>query len=462
MNDVGRLTSATEPGPASPSLEESVVTLCRRARAAAPALARASTEAKNTALRAGAAALRARTQDLLAVNATDVAAAADAPPAFIDRLTLTPARIEAMAAGVEQVAALPDPVGEVITRWKRPNGLEITQVRVPLGVIGIIYESRPNVTTDAAALCLKSGNAVVLRGGSEALRTNCLITDILDAAMTGVGTAGTAVTGAGRAGAVAGDAAATSASAGPALPHGAMALVRSTDREAVRVLLRQADLIDVIIPRGGEELIRAITESSRIPVIQHFSGICHVYVDRAADLAMAERICMNAKVQRPGVCNAVENLLVHRDIAPCFLPAIAARLTAAGVELRGCPETRRYAPQARPATDRDWDTEYLDLILAVKVVDSLDDAVAFIARHGSGLADAIVTTDEAAAARFAAQVDSAAVFVNTSTRFTDGFEFGFGAEIGISTNRLHARGPMGLRELTIYKYVVRGTGQVRE
>ena len=457
MNDGGRSASATAPEPAELGLEESIVTLCRQARAAAPALARAATEVKNTALRAGAAALRARTQDLLAANAADVAAAAGAPPAFLDRLTLTPARIEAMAAGVEQVAALPDPVGEVITRWSRPNGLEIAQVRVPLGVIGIIYESRPNVTADAAALCLKSGNAVVLRGGSEALRTNCLIADILDAAVTGVGAGGAALVGA-SAGAAPRDA----ADSGAALPHGAIALVRTTDREAVRVLLRQADLIDVIIPRGGEDLIRTITESSRIPVIQHFSGICHVYIDRAADLAMAERICMNAKVQRPGVCNAMENLLVHRDVAPRFLPAIAARLTAAGVDLRGCPETRHSVPQARPATDADWDTEYLDLILAVKVVDSLDDAVAFIARHGSGLADAIVTTDEVAAARFTARVDSAAVFVNASTRFTDGFEFGFGAEIGISTNRLHARGPMGLRELTTYKYVVRGTGQVRE
>ena len=457
MSDTGRTASAAEPGSAGLDLEESIVTLCRQARAAAPALARASTEAKNTALRAGAAGLRAHTRELLAANAADVAAAAGVPPAFLDRLTLTPARIEAMAAGLEQVAALPDPVGEVITRWSRPNGLEIAQVRVPLGVIGIIYESRPNVTADAAALCLKSGNAVVLRGGTEAFRTNCQIADILDAAVTGTG-AGSGSGGHADASAAAGSVTGSAT----ALPHGAIALVRTTDREAVRVLLRQADFIDVIIPRGGEELIRAITESSRIPVIQHFSGICHVYVDRAADLAMAERICMNAKVQRPGVCNAMENLLVHRDVAPRFLPAIAAKLTAAGVDLRGCPETRRHVPQARPATDADWGTEYLDLILAVKVVDSLDDAVAFIARHGSGLADAIVTTDEAAAARFTAQVDSAAVFVNASTRFTDGFEFGFGAEIGISTNRLHARGPMGLRELTTYKYVVRGNGQVRE
>ena len=422
MNDVHRQIQ---------SLEQRVIALCRAARTAAPILAGASTATKNTALRAGAAALRRRETDLLAANAGDVAKAnaEGGSPAFIDRLTLTPARIEAMAAGLEQVADLPDPVGETISEWTRPNGLRIAQVRVPLGVIGIIYESRPNVTADAAALCLKSGNAVMLRGGKEAFGTNALIAAILrDAA--------------------------------DELPPGAIAFVDTIDREAVRILLKQAELIDVIIPRGGEELIRAITEGSRIPVIQHFSGICHVYVDRAADLEIAERICMNAKVQRPGVCNAMENLLVHRDVAAHFLPAVATRLRDAGVELRGCAETRRLLPSAVPATDADWDTEYLDLILAVKVVDSLADAIAFIRRHGSGLADAIVTNDDAAAERFTHEIDSAAVFVNASTRFTDGFEFGFGAEIGISTNRLHARGPMGLRELTTYKYVVRGTGQV--
>jgi len=414
------------------SLEQDVVALCRAARAAAPALAGTSTADKNAALRAGAAALRARAGEILAANAADVEAAREEAAAFVDRLTLTPARIDAMAVGLEQIADLPDPVGEVITRWTRPNGLEIAQVRVPLGVIGIIYESRPNVTADAAGLCLKSGNAVVLRGGREAFRTNCLIADVLA------------------------DAAAAT------VPRDALQLVRTTDREAVRVLLRQSDSVDVIIPRGGEELIRAISESSRIPVIQHFSGVCQLYVDRAADLALAERLCLNAKAQRPGVCNAIENLLVHREVAARFLPAVGAALRAAGVEIRGCPESLRHLPDARPATDADWDTEYLDLILSIRVVDSLDDAVAFIRRHGSGLADAIVTTDRAAADRFVAAVDSAALFVNASTRFTDGFEFGFGAEIGISTNRLHARGPMGLRELTTYKYVVRGTGQIRE
>ena len=414
------------------SLEQDVVTLCRAARAEAPAVARASSDDKNAALRAGAAALRARTDDLIAANAVDVSTARDAggTPAFLDRLTLTPARVDAMAVGLEQIAALPDPVGEEITRWSRPNGLDIQQVRVPLGVIGIIYESRPNVTADAAGLCLKSGNAVVLRGGSEAFRTNCLIADVLRGAAT-------------------------------MLPPDAIALVRTTDRAAVKVLLRQDELIDVIIPRGGEELIKAITEGSRIPVIQHLNGVCQLYVDKAADLALAEKLCMNAKTQRPGVCNAIENLLVHRDVAAKFLPAMAAQLTAAGVELRGDAETVRLVPTAKPATDADWATEFLDLILAVKVVDSLDDAMAFIRRFGSGLADAIVTTDQAAADRFTAEIASAAVFVNASTRFTDGFEFGFGAEIGISTNRLHARGPMGLRELTTYKYVVRGDGQIR-
>jgi glutamate-5-semialdehyde dehydrogenase len=414
------------------SLEQDVVDLCRAARAAAPALARASTAEKNAALHAGATALRARTPELVAANAEDVEAAraAGVAPAFLDRLTLTPTRVDAMAVGLEQIAALPDPVGEEISRWSRPNGLDIQQVRVPLGVIGIIYESRPNVTADAAGLCLKSGNAVVLRGGSEAFRTNCLIADVLrDAATT--------------------------------IPRDAIALVRSTDRTAVKVLLKQDELIDVIILRGGEELIRAITEGSRIPVIQHLNGVCQLYVDRAADQALAERLCLNAKTQRPGVCNAIENLLVHRDVAARFLPAVAAKLTAAGVELRGCPETVRLVPGTKPATDADWGTEYLDLVLAVKVVDGIDDAIAFIRRYGSGLADAIVTTDQAAADRFTAEIDSAAVFVNASTRFTDGFEFGFGAEIGISTNRLHARGPMGLRELTTYKYVVRGNGQIR-
>jgi glutamate-5-semialdehyde dehydrogenase len=305
------------------SLEGDVVALCRAARAAAPAIARATTAEKDAALHAGAKALRARTDELLAANAGDVEAAraAGVAAAFLDRLTLTPARVDAMAVGLEQIAALPDPVGEEIARWSRPNGLDIQQVRVPLGVIGIIYESRPNVTADAAGLCLKSGNAVVLRGGSEAFRTNCLIADVLrDAATT--------------------------------IPRDAIALVRSTDRAAVQILLKQDDLIDVIIPRGGEELIRAITEGSRIPVIQHLKGVCQLYVDAKADVALAEKLVMNAKTQRPGVCNAIENLLVHRDVAATLLPTLAHALGAAGVEVRGCPETVRLVPGAKPATGR--------------------------------------------------------------------------------------------------------------
>jgi len=417
------------------SQEQDVITLCRAARAAAPTLAGASTDDKNTALRAGAEALRTRQGELLSANVTDLAASEGESKAFIDRLTLTPERVEDMATGLEQIAELPDPVGEKISSWTRPNGLEIAQVRVPLGVIGIIYESRPNVTADAAGLCLKSGNAVVLRGGREAFRTNCLIADILGDAL------GQATT---------------------TIPREALALIRTTDRAAVRTMLEQSESIDVIIPRGGEDLIRAITESSKIPVIQHFAGICQLYVDRDADLDLAERIGINGKTQRPGVCNAIENLLVHRDVAPTFLPRIATALEAAGVELRGCEQTRQHVPTVVAATDADWGTEYLDKILSIRVVDSVDDAVTFIRTHGSGLADAIITKHEPTADRFVAAVDSSAVFVNASTRFNDGFEFGFGAEIGISTNRLHARGPMGLRELTTYKYVVRGTGQIRE
>jgi glutamate-5-semialdehyde dehydrogenase len=346
---------------------------------------------------------------------------------------LTDARVEAMAAGLEQIAALPDPVGETIAQWRRPNGLEITQTRVPLGVVGIIYESRPNVTADAAGLCVKAGNAAVLRGGSEASASNAAIADALAA---GIAEAG--------------------------LPATSVQTLREGGRDAVRILLRQNDTIDVIVPRGGQGLIRTVTELSTIAVIQHFAGVCATYVDAHADLEMAERIAWNAKTQRPGVCNAMENLLVHRAVAEQFLPGMIARYRAGGVEVRGCDLTRAIVPDVTPATDADWSTEYLDLILAVKVVDSLEAAAAFINTYGSGHSDAIVTTDYDAARAFQHAVDSATVFVNASTRFNDGFEFGFGAEIGISTNRLHARGPMGLRELTTYKYIIHGSGQIRE
>jgi glutamate-5-semialdehyde dehydrogenase len=409
--------------------------LARAARVAARELAVAPTTAKNAALGSAAASLRASTDRLLSANRADVdaARAAGLSPALVDRLTLTPARVENMAAGLEQIASLPDPVGETIAQWQRPNGLEITQVRVPLGVVGVIYESRPNVTADAAGLCLKAGNAAVLRGGSEAGTSNAAIADILALAVADAG-----------------------------LPAAAVQVLGEGGREAVQILLRQHRYIDVIVPRGGEGLIRTVTEMSSIPVIQHFAGVCTTYVDAAADLDMADRIAWNAKVQRPGVCNAMENLLVHRDVAAQFLPRMIARFREASVDIRGCERTRAIVPDVTAATDADWSTEYLDLILAIKIVDSLDEAVDFITIHGSGHSDAIVTDSYRSACRFEQAIDSAAVFVNASTRFNDGFEFGFGAEIGISTNRLHARGPMGLRELTTYKYIIQGSGQIRE
>jgi glutamate-5-semialdehyde dehydrogenase len=416
-------------------LERMVVQMGQAAKKAARALANTSTPAKNQALLQAAARLRQENGVLLAANLQDleVGRKNGLSAAMLDRLTLTEVRVDAMAKGLELIADLPDPVGETIAMWRRPNGLEIGQVRVPLGVVGVIYESRPNVTADAAGLCLKAGNAVILKGGSEAFRTNAAIVDVLTAASVATG-----------------------------LPEAAIQFVRSTDRQAVALLLQQDRYVDVIIPRGGEELIRAVSERSAIPVIQHFSGICHTYVDATADLEKAARICFNAKVQRPWVCNAMENLLVHEDVAPQFLPAFIADLEKAGVEVRGCERTRRLAPRIKAATEEDWRTEYLDLILAIKIVGSLDEAIDFINTNGSSLADAIVSEDYSHVRRFLREVDSATVYANASTRFTDGYEFGFGAEVGISTNRLHARGPMGLRELTTYKYVIYGSGQVRE
>ncbi|OGL19264.1 MAG: glutamate-5-semialdehyde dehydrogenase, partial [Candidatus Rokubacteria bacterium RIFCSPLOWO2_12_FULL_71_22] len=350
-----------------------------------------------------------------------------------DRLTLTESRIEDMAQGLREIAALPDPVGTVAESWRRPNGIEISRVRVPLGVIGFIYESRPNVTADAAGLCVKSGNAVILRGGSEAIDSNTAIAAVLVKALEKVG-----------------------------VPADAIQFVDVTDREAVRALLELDGLVDLVIPRGGEEFVRWVAEHSRVPVLKHDKGLVHIYVDAGADLAMAARLVVNAKTQRPGVCNALETLLVHGDIAAGFLPAVAARLAEAGVELRGCPRTRLLVPEARAATEADWDTEFLDLILAVRVVDDLDQAIAHIRRHGSGLAEAIVTNDLRHARRFTQEVDAAAVLVNASTRLVDGNQFGLGAEMGISTSRVHARGPVGVRELTTTKFVVLGDGQVRE
>jgi glutamate-5-semialdehyde dehydrogenase len=411
-----------------------VDTLSGDARAAARSLAGASSRAKDAALRGAAARLRRDQDTILRANREDVerTRAGGESGAFIERLTLDAGRIDAMARGLEEVAALPDPVGETIAGWRRPNGLEIAQVRVPIGVVLSIYESRPNVTADSAALCLKTSNAVLLKGGSEAQATNRAIAEAIRAEVSAAG-----------------------------LPLAAIQIVDG-GRDVTRGLLRRDDRIDVVIARGGEALKRIVLEESRIPVVKHFEGICHVYVDASADLAMAERICLNAKVQRPSVCNAIENLLVHEAVAPRFLPRVVAALRAHGCEVRGCAQSRALVPDLVAATDADWDTEYLDLILSVCVVPSLDAAVAFIGQHGTGLAEAIVTDDYAAARRFLAEVDAAAVFANASTRFTDGVEFGFGAEVGISTNRLHARGPMGLRELTTYKYRVEGSGQIRE
>jgi glutamate-5-semialdehyde dehydrogenase len=415
------------------SLENEIVAALEKARKAAKSLALATTADKNAALSALAGMIRRSSDAILASNKQDLDRARDdgRTGAFVERLTLDHARIEAMARSVDEVAALKDPVGEVIESWRRPNGLEINKTRVPIGLIAIIYESRPNVTVDAAVLALKAGNAVVLRGGKEALATNACLAGLVTGALKSSG-----------------------------LNPDAALFIKSPDRDVIQIMKRQPELIDLIIPRGGKALKEALANSA-VPLMPHFDGVCHTYVDRAANLKMAEEIAFNAKVSRPSVCNAMENLLVHADLAEKFLPVVAKRLSAAGVELRGCDRTRKIVPQALSASDEDWDTEYLDLILSIKVVASIDEALEFIARHGSHLADSIVTEDRDAAARFEREVDSATVYVNASTRFTDGFEFGFGAETGISSNRLHARGPMGLSELCTYKYVVRGTGQVR-
>jgi glutamate-5-semialdehyde dehydrogenase len=413
--------------------------LCRdiaeRAKAASQQLVAVSTLPKNQWLLASADALETYSGDLLAANAKDVAAAPEfgLNAAAIDRLKLTHSRIKSAADGLRQVAALPDPVGEVREGGVRPNGLQVLKVGVPLGVVFFIYESRPNVTVDAAGLCVKSGNAVILRGGKEAIHTNTAIHRVLARTLDECG-----------------------------LPADAVQLVPTTDREAVGHLLKLGELIDLAIPRGGESLIRRVAREATMPVLKHFNGNCHVYVDRAANLDAAERIVVNAKCQRPGVCNAAESLLIHAAVADAFLPRIGAALKSKGVELRGCEETRRRLPAITPATEDDYAAEFLDLILSAKVVPSLDAAIAHINRYGSKHTDAIVTSDLAAAARFTQQVDSAAVMVNASTRFNDGFELGLGAEIGISTDKFHARGPCGLRELTTYKYVVTGNGHVRE
>jgi glutamate-5-semialdehyde dehydrogenase len=408
--------------------------LGQAARAAARVLARAETAQKNRALAAMAAQIRAREAQLLAANRDDVAQAGKEgrDAAFIDRLTLTPALVEQMAAGLEQVAALPDPVGEVTERVQRPTGIEVARMRVPIGVIGIIYESRPNVTADAAALCMKAGNACILRGGSEALHSNQAIAACVRAGLAAAG-----------------------------LPEAAVQAVETADRAAVGELITLHEFVDLIVPRGGKDLIARLMRESRIPMLKHLDGVCHVYVDDRADPAMAVRIADNAKTQRYGTCNTMETLLVAEGIAPRVLPEIAGIYRAKGVEMRADDAARRLIAGAKPATEQDYATEWLAPVVSIRVVKGLDEAIEHIAKYGSQHTDAIVTQDEARAQRFLREVDSSSVLVNASTRFADGYEFGLGAEIGISTDRLHARGPVGLEGLTTQKFVVLGHGEIR-
>lgn len=429
------MSQVIEPETRTPELHAECREMADRAKAASRLLALARGDAKNRWLVASAEAIKSRAEEILLANARDVEAAPGygLNAAAVDRLRLDPRRLDAIARALVEVAGLPDPVGEVVESSRRPNGLEVTRVRVPLGVIFMIYESRPNVTADAAALCVKSGNAAVLRGGKEAIHTNRALHRVLADELIRAG-----------------------------LPGDAVQLVGTTDRAAVGHLLKMPDRINLAIPRGGEGLIRRVADEAEMPVLKHYTGNCHVYVDESADPEMAVRVTVNAKAQRPGVCNAAETLLVHRAIAPTFLPRAADALGKAGVELRGDDASRALVPSMTPVGPEDWDTEYLDLILAVAVVDSLDTAMTHIARHGSGHTEAILTRDLNAARRFVAEVDSSAVIVNASTRFNDGGQLGLGAEIGISTDKYHARGPCGLRELTSTKWVVFGEGQVRE
>lgn len=417
------------------TLQDEIKQLAQEARNASRTLAQVPTTVKNALLRGMADALVAASADLMAANELDLQAGREKglSDAMLDRLRLDEARIGGMAGGLREVAELPDPVGEVTGMWRRPNGIQVGRMRIPLGVIGIIYESRPNVTADAAGLCLKSGNAVVLRGGSEAIHSNRAIAEVLKRELVAKG-----------------------------LPSGALQLVGTTDRAAVTELLKQEDYIDLIIPRGGESLIRFVSEHSRIPVIKHYKGVCHTFIDASADFDMAEKICINAKVQRPGVCNAMETLLIHRDVAAEFVPRIARVLGELGVELRGCPETCALASSIKPAVEEDWGAEYLDLILAVKVVGSLDEAIAHIQQYSSLHTEVIVTRDYPNSQRFLREINSSVVMVNASSRFSDGQQFGLGAEIGISTTKLHSFGPMGLEDLTTRKFIVFGEGQVRE
>jgi glutamate-5-semialdehyde dehydrogenase len=415
-------------------IKNSVQQIAREAVQASRKLSRVTETEKNKALLRMADELERNSKFLLEENSKDVAKAKKTgiSKAMLERLTLKQATIEQMAKGLREVAALPDPVGKVISMWRRPNGLLVGKMRIPLGVIGIIYESRPNVTVDAAALCLKSGNAVILRGGSESIKSNLAIASVLQKVLRET-----------------------------SIPASAIQVIPMTDREAVSEMLQLDECIDLIIPRGGEELIRAVVAQSKIPVIKHYKGVCHVFVDAHADIDMAVNICLNAKTQRPGVCNALETMLVHEDIAGKFLPLAANKLKKAGVVIRGCAKTKSILKNIEKANESDWYAEYLDLILAVKIVENIDEAMAHIEKYGSLHTESIVTNDYANSQRFLNEVNSSTVMVNASTRFSDGFELGLGAEIGISTTKLHAFGPMGLEELTTTKFIIYGNGQVR-
>ncbi len=417
------------------SILKMVEDIAKEAKKASRLLRNINRIQKDQALKLMAEALINRQDEILRENEKDLKNAHEMglSSAMIDRLTLNEERIKEMADGIMEVASLPDPVGEVIKMWKRPNGLVVGKMRIPLGVIGFIYESRPNVTVDAASLCLKSGNAVILKGGSEAINSNMILTEILSDAIEKSG-----------------------------LPKSAVQTIPTTDREAVKALISMDEYVDVIIPRGGEGLIKFVAENSKIPVLKHYKGVCHVYVDESADLEVAQEICFNAKVQRPGVCNAMETMLVHKNIAEKFLPPMLKRFEEAGVEIRGCEKTLKFYPNAKPAKEEDWPAEYLDLILAVKVVEDMDEALDHIEKYGSNHTEAIVTKDYSNAQRFLAEVDSSVVLVNASTRFNDGNQLGLGAEIGINTSKLHAFGPMGLEELTTTKFIVYGSGQIRK
>jgi len=416
-------------------MKVNLLELVKKTKEASRILAKTPSSVKDKCIKKMAEALTSNRTKLLRVNRAEVerAKANGLKSSLIDRLTLNEERIQLTSQGLLEIAGLPDPVGAIKKMWRRPNGLVVGKMSIPLGVILIIYESRPNVTVDAAGLCIKSGNAVILRGGSEAIKTNAAIVKVLRSACEEAG-----------------------------LPPDVIQMVPTSDRKAIMELVKMEEYIDLVIPRGGEELIRFVVENSRIPVIKHYKGVCHVYVDEYADMEQAIKICYNAKVQRPGVCNAMETLLVHKNIAPEFLPRMKKLYDSAGVELRGCPETRKILPDIKPATEDDWYAEYLDLILAVRVVKSIDEAIAHIEKYGSMHTEAIVTRDYKNSQRFLNEVNSSTVLVNASTRFSDGFQLGLGAEIGISTSKLHAFGPMGVEDLTTEKFIVYGDGHIRE